>query len=292
MTNGVDYSNLWFTAFLAGPTLELVVLCLARAMLRVVDRMHGSCACGVLPWRVAFYAGHYKSYEEVEYQGGTGQKISHIVNQINNFISTNSELVILHISRDFNVDKYYTPFSVDDWNMLFTLLDGLSHLYSADSGRTDLTTIPLNTFIGGRQAAVIIRFASIDGPDDIDLGNRAGKGFFYSTLFPGLYDVDANTDDPDQLMQDQFGRMKERRSSPDNPVFSLDWALTAPDVNDYEVEDLRWWADICMTPRLGPCIIPQISKTVYPNIISVDGVLTTDVVATATAINTLASGVS
>ncbi len=232
-----------------------------------------------------YYTGHYDNTGEVlGWQGGSGQPVLEIVSQINNFTSSHPELVILNISHDLNVDKGYVGFTQDDWNGLFSLLDGLKYEYKAESGSADLTILPLKTFIGGNQAAVIIRFDFDGTGSSPNLGDRAGNGFFYSGSFPGYYDSYADTDDPDQLVKDQFAKMNQQRSSPDSPVFSLDWTLTmlgADNVSDSLLE----WADVIMTPRLGPGILPAVSKTTYPNIIGVDGVKTTDAVAVVTAIN-------
>lgn len=197
----------------------------------------------------------------------------------------------MNISHDNNADSNYNGFGQPEWDALYNLLDGINHRYTGSNGSDDLTTKPLKDFVGGGQAAVIIRFDFDEGGSPT-LGDRAGKGFFYKKAFRDLYDSYANTDNPDDLMNDQFSKTRAHRDNPDKPVFSLDWALTIPSNVSVFTTDLRWWADAAMTPRLGPSIIPNVTKTMYPNIIGLDGVKTSDVLAVATAINTLVSGAS
>lgn len=235
-------------------------------------------------WYGTYYTGHFGNTESpVGWQGGTGQSIGDMVDQVNRFTLTNPELIILHISHDLNTDQRYRGFSQEEWNGLFKLLDGLNHRYQADNGNVDLSSIPLKRFIGEGKPAVIVRF-DWDDSGSYTLGNRAGHGFFYKSCLPNLYDAYANTNDPDALVSDQISKMKNERGDPNKPVFSLDWALTMQSW-DVAGSNLLTWADRKMTPRLGPCILPAVSKEVFPNVIGLDGVRTTDAVAIAAAIN-------
>jgi hypothetical protein len=234
-------------------------------------------------WNGKLQCGHVGYINDLlKWQGGTGQSIDDIVSQVNGFTDNNPELVILNVSHDYNADNNYNGFSDGDWNELFSKLDGLKHRFTADKG-TDLSLKPLKDFIGNNQAAVVLRFES--GGDK--LGDREGKGFFRTSSMP-IYDSYANSDDPDSLMKDQFNKLNNERSSSDNQMFSLDWAMTMQGAGDAVWENLLHWADAYMTPRLGSDVLPRSSKNVYPNIIGVDGVQFTDAVAIATAINTRA----
>ena len=236
-----------------------------------------------------YYTGHYDDVgEEIGWQGGSGQPISEIISQINSFTDNHSELIILNISHELNVAQSYSSFTQNDWNGLFSLLDGLNSRYSAPSANTDLTTIPLKNFIGQNQAAVILRFDFDGTGSSPNFGERAGHGFFYSTSFPDYYDSYTDTNDPDKLVSDQIGKMKQQRSSPDDPVFCLNWAMTMSGA-DVLTASLLVWADVDMTPRLGPSILPALSDSVYPNFVDLDGVNTTDAVAIATAINCISA---
>ncbi len=57
--NAVSILLEYFPTFSGNP---LVVPCLARAMLRVVDRILGSCVCGVVPCLVAAFAFSLASF--------------------------------------------------------------------------------------------------------------------------------------------------------------------------------------------------------------------------------------
>lgn len=231
-------------------------------------------------WNGGLYCGHVGyTGDFLKWQGGTGQSIDDIVNQINEFTDNNHELVIVNVSHDCNTDNNYNGFNDDNWNELLAKLDNLKHPFSAD-GTTDLSKKALKEYIGNNEAAVILRFEGGGGK----LGDRIGKGFFHASSLP-IYDNYANSDDPNSLMDDQFQKLNNERSSLDSQMFSLDWAMTMQGAGDAISENLLHWADAYMTPRLGSDVLPRSSKNVYPNIIGVDGVQGTDAVAIATAIN-------
>lgn len=222
-----------------------------------------------------FWAGHVSKLGPwVGYQGGSGQSIDEIIDQINDFTNENHELIIVNISHDFNAETKYSGLSDSDWNELLSKLDRLKHLFFAD-GTADLSKMPLKTFIGKNEAAVILRIQGGGG----ELERRIGKGFFWAKSLP-IYDQYAKSSKPEVVMEDQFRKLKEKRGSPDDEMFSLGWTMTM----EGAIGDLLQWADERMNPRL-PTILPETSKTVYPNIISVDGLRSTAVVAMATAIN-------
>ncbi|KAI9666689.1 MAG: hypothetical protein M1821_004625 [Bathelium mastoideum] len=231
-------------------------------------------------WGDVLYCGHVTYTNDfTKWQGGMGESIDDVINQVNDFTNDNHELIILNISHDCDSDNSYNGLNDDSWNNLLGKFDNLKHLYSAESN-TDLSKIPMKTFIGGGQATVILRFES--GADK--LRGRLGKGFFPSSCMP-IFDQYANSDDPDKLVADQFKKLNEQRSSPDNNMFSLDWAMTMQGFSDVLFSNLLHWADLSMTPRLGINIFPKTSKTVYPNVINVDGVQNTDPVAISIAMN-------
>ena len=237
-------------------------------------------------WDGVLYCGHVgytgdfaKLQGGMGWQGGMGESIDEVISQVNDFTNDNHELIILNISHDCDSDNSYNGFHDDVWNNLLCKFDTLKYLYSA-KGKTDLSKIPMKTFIGGGQAAVILRFEN--GADK--LGGRLGKGFFPSSCMP-IFDQYANSDDPNTLMADQFKKLYEQRGNPDDGMFCLGWALTMQGIRDATNFNLLHWADLSMTPRLGTDILPKTSKTVYPNVIAVDGVQNTDPVAISIAVN-------
>ena len=63
------------------------------------------------------------------WQGGNGQSITKIIEQINNFLHTHDELVVINLSHTLDTDKGFEPFSQQQQNRLFEKLLGLKHRY-------------------------------------------------------------------------------------------------------------------------------------------------------------------
>ena len=121
-----------------------------------------------------YKAGHYSYIDALNsWQGGNGQTIAEIIQQINAFTASNKELIILNLSHDYNTDAGndpYRSFTQAEWDALFEQLAGLSNLWVApgDPTTVDLTTVKLNNFIGGGRAAVVV----IVEPSGIDRDAR------------------------------------------------------------------------------------------------------------------------
>ncbi|MCJ1396858.1 hypothetical protein MMC11_000048 [Xylographa trunciseda] len=106
------------------------------------------------------------------WQGGNGESIKEVIEGVNSFTASSNELVILSLYRAFAVRDTDDAFRRDDfadlqehqWRSLLDILTGeagLKHLWRPTEGDgelevKDLTTIPLQRFIGGPEAAVII----------------------------------------------------------------------------------------------------------------------------------------
>jgi len=116
------------------------------------------------------------------FQGANGQWISEIISDVNAFTANNKELIVINLSHTLNTDvgtSSYRAFNQDEWNRLFSQLQGLNNLlvasslpsgFSASSG--DLSQLKLNQFISGRAAVVLVAEGSVD------LGSWYGKGVF------------------------------------------------------------------------------------------------------------------
>ena len=130
----------------------------------------------------AFATGHYSKVPvgPIGWQGANGQMIQDIVQQINDFTANNKELVILNFGHDLNTDiddRQYRPMNQEEYSRLFELLTGIRDLYVVegyDPTTVDLTTLPLNHFIGSGRAAVLI----IIEPGAIQLGDYSHRGFY------------------------------------------------------------------------------------------------------------------
>jgi len=149
-----------------------------------------------------FMTGHYTDVTQLNsWQGANGQSIQSIIDDVNNYTASNSELVVLYLSHDLNTDlgnSSYAPLTQQEWNTLLTLLqEGINNLFVTSA--SDLTTLTLNTFIGNNKAAVVV----VVDPSGtgISLGNYANgrptgedagaKDEFGRLLFPAVMDPDA-----------------------------------------------------------------------------------------------------
>ncbi len=65
-----------------------------------------------------FFTGHYSKVFGI-WEGGNGQSMAAIISQINAFLDTHHELVILDLSHTLNTDSGYDTLSQDELNHLF-----------------------------------------------------------------------------------------------------------------------------------------------------------------------------
>jgi len=118
------------------------------------------------------------------WQGGNGQFIDEIVEEVNKFTDRKAELVILDCTRwcGFNTDtdnKDYRWFNREEWDGALQQLSKLNRLFKVPAGQnTDLTNITMKDFIGNGKAAVICIVK-----EDVELGPLANQGFFKSSQF-------------------------------------------------------------------------------------------------------------
>ena len=234
-----------------------------------------------------YYTGHYGQIPG-SWQGANGQSIDSVISQVNRFTATYNELVVLNISHDYNTDvgpNSYRPFNQNEWNGLFSLLATISHLYVApDPINVDLTTLPLNAYIGNGKPAVIV----VVEPE-CDLGEYAHRGFYKKINF-NVYNSYSETNDLNAMMDDQIRKMQTMRPNPDASYFLLSWTLTQSDSE----------AATCNIPKVGgdsiltlanranaACleILNHVTPQVYPNIFYVDNITDTRFADIAMEIN-------
>ncbi|KAI0696458.1 PLC-like phosphodiesterase [Cytidiella melzeri] len=234
----------------------------------------------------AYKTGHYSkiNVEVIAWQGADGQVVQDIVRQINEFTANNAELIVLNLSHDLNTDmndREYRAMNQSEWDSLFELLTGITHLFvfETDPTTVDLSTLTLNQFIGTGQAAVV----AIVEPTHIDLGEYAHRGFYRYSQFD-IYNSYANTNDVDNMVSDQLDKMRKQRASPDSPLFLLSWTLTQRVDNMLEGQTIiglskkaRW--------AIFTRLLPTCSPETYPNVLYLDNWVTSDFTALAMAIN-------
>lgn len=221
-----------------------------------------------------YVTGHYSLIDKAgvkTQQGGNGQSVAEIIEQINTFTQDNAELIVLNLSHDMNTDTGnagYPAFTPDEWTALFTQLSQLQHLYRAPDDASDLTQLPLRAFIGAGQAAVVI----LVEPGGVNLGQYAGQGFYPASAWP-TYNEYSNTNDLSHMMNDQFGKMQVQRSQ--GAYFLLSWTLTQSDAQTVTcgmpgVPSIRQLAD--QANAALPQLLPNCHGDVFPNILYTDNI--------------------
>jgi hypothetical protein len=240
-----------------------------------------------------YATGHYSEISELNsWQGGNGQSIQSIINDVNTFTASNNELIVLYLSHDLDTDlgnSSYAAFTQDQWNSLLQMLrQGLNDLYTGAAIGADLTTLTLNTYIGNNSPAVIVVVdASASG---IALGSFAGQGFYLPANFP-VYNEYSDTNDLSTMTSDQLSKMAAQRPNPEASYFLLSWTLTQ-DSEEAVLCDLG--ADSILTlaneanAQLASQLLPASSPQTFPNIIYIDNLTSgVDVVSLAMQINNL-----
>lgn len=235
----------------------------------------------------AFFTGHYSKIGE-SWQGGNGQKISEIIDQINAFTANNQELIVINLSHDLNTDlgnEKYTGLTQAEWDRLFNELTRTNNRFVApgDPTTVDLTKLTLNQFIKDRAAVVFIV-----EPGAAQLGGYATSGFYRYSQFDA-YNNFASSNNLDNMINDQLSKMKTVRTSPDSQFFLLSWTLTQ-DAGQvigcvFEVVDSIIDLGFKANPQLFARLLNSITKTSYPNVLYVDSLEGTDLAALAMAIN-------
>lgn len=235
-----------------------------------------------------FATGHYSFIENTSWQGGNGQSIASIIDDVNTFTANNAELVILDLSHDLDTDlgnSSYAGFTQQQWDALLTQLQGLQHLFATSA--SDLSTVKLSEFIGNGQAAVVV---IVETPG-ISLGSFAGQGFYTAANFP-LYNEYADKSDVPEMAADQFRKMNAQRPGPDASYFLLSWTLTQ-DATQASTCMLGTASSILdLAAQANPQVYAQLpgacTPSTYPSIILTDDVQP-PIAALAMAVNTKAS---
>ena len=229
-----------------------------------------------------YKAGHYDYIDALEsWQGGNGQTIAEIIQQINAFTALNKELIILNFSHDYNTDvgnDSYRSFTQAEWDTLLEQLAELDNLWVAPGDPTtiDLTTVKLSDFIGGGRAAILV----IVEPSSVDLGGWTTQGFYKYSQF-NVYNDYSDTNDANTMSQDQLGKMAMQK--PQGTYFLLSWTLTQDAEQVIVGPSILSLADH-VNQLLYLRLMQASTATVFPNILYVDA-FTSQVTALAMALN-------
>ncbi|MDI9339776.1 MAG: hypothetical protein QM534_04330 [Sediminibacterium sp.] len=231
-----------------------------------------------------FYTGHYSNVPVLGWQGANGQSIDSIVNDINTFISTQHELIILNISHDLDTDtgRLYQPFTQQQYNHLCKKLSRINHRACGDYPTfLDLT---MGEFIGGNatQSNVVI----IADPSNETVVPMPGTCVWNSSKLK-MYNNYTGTNDLKEMVHDQLNKMKNHQ----NEYFLLSWTLTQdatqaatcelPIVGGKSILDLAEEANQALEINLTPAC----TSTIYPNIIYLDGIKNDEVMKLSLDIN-------
>jgi hypothetical protein len=265
-----------------------------------------------------YFTGHYSAISQsgvTTWQGANGQSIDSIISDVNAFTAHNQELVILNLSHDLNTDVgnlAYRSLNSAEWTVLLNKLKGLSDRLVLATAPDDLTTLTLNSFIGSKAAVIVV----VDPGDKSQLALLDGVGFFKTAQFP-TYNQYANSNDLRTMASDQLNKLGQQRSPPNAGFFVLSWTLTESNVQTMAsgIESpftgaAAQFMDIfnISTPndpgpsagtildlanQAYPAIFEQLlpfcsSNNVYPNVLYMDNVCSSDITALAMAVNVYA----
>ena len=206
-----------------------------------------------------FYTGHYSDIAG-SWQGGNGQSIASVIDQVNTFLTGNHELVILDLSHAYDTDNGYPPLTQAQTNNLMQQLLGLQHRFTAPAGTPDLSKLTLKDFIGSSASVLIIFDDSTLSPGAFS--QQAFPGFYNNTQL-SVYNSYANTPNLGTMVTDQLGKMAAQRHSPDSGLFLLSWTLTTLDPRDSAPA-----AHAALFQRLWPAL----NKQTFPNFIMLDAI--------------------
>jgi hypothetical protein len=210
----------------------------------------------------AFFTGHYSQLIDVTWQGGNGQSIAAIIDQINAFLDKNRELIIINLSHTLDTDNDYEPFTQDEQNRLFQQLLRLKYRYIIPDGVKDLSTLTLNDFLAAGPA-VIILLDNAQANDHLSASSFPNSGFYTNAQLP-IFNSYSNTDQVRQMSADQLSKLAKQRNSSSKEMFLLSWTLTT-------ILDVRLWAAMAHNALFGD-LWPVMRGNRYPNFIMVDGI--------------------
>ena len=230
-------------------------------------------------------SGHYTFVDQSlvsSWQGGDGEPIDHIIDQINRFTSDHRELIVLSVSHvqiveGYNKNDFHNP-TPGEWNDLLGQFEGLKYRWSKST--EDLTRVPLKDFIGPfggtAQAAVVLLF-----DNEADLTNRAGM--FHYNVWPW------DASDWEKPESDRLREFKDKASLADAKPFSYSGCHTQTTEEAVLCtlgQDSRSILNLSENPKnkLFTELFPACTETMHPCAISMDAIDSSDLTALCLAI--------
>ncbi|KAK2762469.1 hypothetical protein FQN53_007520 [Emmonsiellopsis sp. PD_33] len=208
-----------------------------------------------------YLTGHYSNIDvlNIGWQGGNGESLQEIVDEINKFTAEHAELIILNLDLTLDTDNGYKPFNDEQWNGAFDIFEGLNNRRPNLEG--DLSDKTIEEYIGGGKACVIL----------ISSGGkvRPEKGIYSTSQFP-KYDSYSNSDDISAMADDQIAKLKGNRNivsgdADRKDVFHVfSWTLTLTRILDRTIAEqsielaydpLFWRGYSAFTPFSYPNVI-------------------------------------
>jgi hypothetical protein len=241
-------------------------------------------------WGYNFVTGHWSCPSYYSCQGGYGQAIESIIDQVNDYTASNPELVVLNLPQtlDTSLSWWFAPaFTNDQWCTLFDKLKRLNYRFINNNAEKDLTKLKLRDFIGNGNAAVVV-VAHAGTPLD-QLGcyfSPSTEGFYDPENFP-VFDSYSNTDDVNWMQLDQQRKLYHKGNE---PTFVLSWTLTLQGLMDNALCGDRSILDLAAAAR-GPLyqnVLPRSNYKTLPNVLYIDRVESRNVAALAMAVNSKA----
>lgn len=176
-----------------------------------------------------FCCGHYSSTTGSA-QGGNGQSISSIVDQINRFCNGKNELVILNISHDSNTDVgygKYRNFNKDEWIRFFNEMLNIKNLCTCNNNLLcekieDRKTVGELTALG---SCVVVRLESDFACQVLNEQSPETKMKFCQKQDLNIFDSYSGSNTYTTMRNDQFKKMQQN-SNDRNKLFLLSWTLT------------------------------------------------------------------
>ena len=237
-------------------------------------------------------SGHYTFVDSDAincWQGGDGESIQSIIEQVNQFTSDHRELIVLSVShvQILNDRGFLAKFeredfrdaNPDEWKDLLGCFEGLQQRWMKTTN--DLTKVPLKDFIGPfngpGQSAVILIFG-----DGVDIGNRAGM--FHNSVWPWSFS------DWQKPENDRLNKFKAQVSKADANPFSYSGCHTQTEQEAILCtlgQDDKSILNLSENPKnkVFTELFPACTETIHPCSISMDAIDSSDLSALCLAIS-------
>ena len=238
-------------------------------------------------------SGHYSYVDNwpiKSWQGGDGESIQSIIDQVNRFTSEDhNELIVLSVSHvqmvndkgasdKFNKDDFRDP-RAEEWNNLLGCFEALQQRWSKTSN--DLTQVPLKDFIGPFEgpwkSAVVLLF-----DDGVDVGTRAGM--FHNRAWQW------DSSDWQKSESDRLNDFKTAASKPGARPYSYSGCHT-PTSDEAILSTLGQSGASVLSLSENPKnklfteLFPACTESLYPCSLTMDAIDSSDLTALCLAIN-------